>query len=93
MASYCSRARSFACANLLPRSGTSLQGQEAGRLGSCVADACPGQTGAGKPADYDATLPVLRARRGGIFLAARREKFCGARNPLLAMTRRRTLEA
>ena len=37
--------------------------------------------GAGKPADYDATLPVLRARRGGIFLAACREKFYGAGGP------------
>ena len=30
---------------------------------------------AGKPGDYDAILPTARARRGGIFLTARRENF------------------
>ena len=37
--------------------------------------------GAGKPADYDAILPVVRARRGGNFLAARREKILRRQGP------------
>ena len=35
----------------------------------------PRETGAGKPADYDAIPLAVRARRGGIFRSARREKF------------------
>ena len=53
----------------------------------------PRKSGAGKPADYDAILPMVRARRGGIFLAARRDKFPAAAAPGPAVTRRRTLEA
>jgi hypothetical protein len=37
--------------------------------------------GAGKPADYDAILPMPRARRGGIFPTARRKKFSFRRGP------------
>ena len=41
----------------------------------------PRNSGAGKPAVYDAILPMVRARRGGIFLAARRDKISCRRGP------------
>jgi hypothetical protein len=37
----------------------------------------PRKTGAGKPADYDAILPMVRARRGGIFVRRAAEIFRG----------------